>query len=160
LLAGVKPDAVTKVAAHLDTCAIPLGAPASRRPVRSRKPELAGGTPALPGTVPLNRCWRVAQTSKSAVSRVSKPAVRATSCACRLGSRRPAPKAFGVHRFGNLRYQEVLGQGVISIRWGCQDAQFPLPPACRRLIHFAVADFTFWLANPKCHFSRTDPFGS
>src|ERR1700690_2913716 len=29
----------------------PLGAPASRRPVRSRKPELAGETPALPGTV-------------------------------------------------------------------------------------------------------------
>ena len=30
-----------------------LGAPASRRPVRSREPELAGGTPALPGTAPL-----------------------------------------------------------------------------------------------------------
>ena len=29
-----------------------LGAPASRRPVGSRKPELAGETPALPGTVP------------------------------------------------------------------------------------------------------------
>jgi hypothetical protein len=29
-----------------------LGAPAFRRPVRSRKPELAGETPALPGTVP------------------------------------------------------------------------------------------------------------
>ena len=28
-----------------------LGAPASRRPVRSGKPELAGGTPALPRTV-------------------------------------------------------------------------------------------------------------
>jgi hypothetical protein len=27
-----------------------LGAPASRQPVRSRKPELAGETPALPGT--------------------------------------------------------------------------------------------------------------
>jgi hypothetical protein len=30
----------------------PLGAPASRRPVGSRKPELAGETPALPGIVP------------------------------------------------------------------------------------------------------------
>ena len=29
-----------------------LGAPAGRRPVGSRKPELAGGTPALPGIVP------------------------------------------------------------------------------------------------------------
>jgi len=29
-----------------------LGAPASRRPVRSQKLELAGETPALPGTVP------------------------------------------------------------------------------------------------------------
>jgi hypothetical protein len=29
-----------------------LGAPASRRPVGSRKPELAGETPALPGIVP------------------------------------------------------------------------------------------------------------
>ncbi|MGA2854412.1 MAG: hypothetical protein ABSE90_09825, partial [Verrucomicrobiota bacterium] len=29
-----------------------LGAPASRRPVGSRKPEPAGKTPALPGTVP------------------------------------------------------------------------------------------------------------
>ena len=29
-----------------------LGAPASRQPVGSRKPELAGETPALPGTVP------------------------------------------------------------------------------------------------------------
>jgi 2-phosphosulfolactate phosphatase len=29
-----------------------LGAPASRRPVGSRKPELVGETPALPGTVP------------------------------------------------------------------------------------------------------------
>jgi hypothetical protein len=29
-----------------------LGALASRRPVGSRKPELAGETPALPGTVP------------------------------------------------------------------------------------------------------------
>ncbi len=32
-----------------------LGAPASRRPVGSRKPELAGGTPALPGTAPRSR---------------------------------------------------------------------------------------------------------
>ena len=29
-----------------------LGAPASRRPVGRRKPELAGETPALPGTAP------------------------------------------------------------------------------------------------------------
>ena len=29
-----------------------LGAPASRRPVGRRKPELAGETPALPGSVP------------------------------------------------------------------------------------------------------------
>jgi hypothetical protein len=30
----------------------PLGAPASRRPVGGRMPELAGETPALPGIVP------------------------------------------------------------------------------------------------------------
>ena len=53
---------------------------------------------------PLNRRCCVAQTSKSAVSRVSKPAVGATSGACRLGSRRYS-------RFGNLRYQEVRGAG-------------------------------------------------
>ena len=35
-----------------------LGAPASRRPVGSRKPELAGETPAPPGTVSLNRSSR------------------------------------------------------------------------------------------------------
>jgi hypothetical protein len=35
-------------------------------------------------------------------------------------------------------------------------AQLPLPPACRRPIHFTVADFTSRLANPNCHFSRTD----
>jgi spermidine synthase len=35
-----------------------LGAPASRRPVGSRKPELAGETPALPGTEPPNRSSR------------------------------------------------------------------------------------------------------
>jgi spermidine synthase len=35
-----------------------LGAPAFRRPVESRKPELAGETPALPGTEPLNRSSR------------------------------------------------------------------------------------------------------
>jgi hypothetical protein len=29
-----------------------LGAPASRRPVGNRKPELAGETPALPGIAP------------------------------------------------------------------------------------------------------------
>jgi 2-phosphosulfolactate phosphatase len=53
-----------------------LGAPASRRPVGSRKPELAGETPALPGTVPrfegirLNdsaetarNAWRMAKSS-------------------------------------------------------------------------------------------------
>ncbi|MGB7745996.1 MAG: prepilin-type N-terminal cleavage/methylation domain-containing protein [Verrucomicrobiia bacterium] len=33
-----------------------LGAPASRRPVRSRNPELAGETPTLPGTMPRFRC--------------------------------------------------------------------------------------------------------
>ena len=53
---------------------------------------------------PLNRRWCVAQTSKSAVSRVSKPAAGVTSGACRLGSRRYS-------RFGNLRYQEVRGEG-------------------------------------------------
>ena len=40
-----------------------LGAPASRRPVGSRKPEFAGETPALPGTVarfrgPMRECFR------------------------------------------------------------------------------------------------------
>jgi len=35
-----------------------LGAPASRRPVGSRKPEPAGETPALPGTEPLDRSRR------------------------------------------------------------------------------------------------------
>ena len=40
-----------RVVAGLDVLKL-LGAPASRRPVGSRKPELAGETPALPGTVP------------------------------------------------------------------------------------------------------------
>jgi hypothetical protein len=41
-----------------------LGAPASRRPVGNRKPELVGEMPALPGTVPWFKtpmrvhCWR------------------------------------------------------------------------------------------------------
>jgi len=35
-----------------------LGAPASRRPVGSRKPEFAGETPALPGTAPRFRDFK------------------------------------------------------------------------------------------------------
>jgi hypothetical protein len=52
-MAGVKPDAVTKMTqAHFDARTNLLGAPASSRPVGSLKLELADETPALPGIVP------------------------------------------------------------------------------------------------------------
>jgi len=67
----------------------PLGAPASRRPAGSQKPELAGETPALPGTVPrfggfrpnnpvetARNAWRKAKSNLLAVVSESENALR------------------------------------------------------------------------------------
>ena len=76
----------------------------------------------------------VAQTSKSAVSQVSKPASRWRSCDCRFGNRRYS-------RFGNLRY--MLGLALfILLAVPHARAQSFMPPASPR-----IPDQSFYVAN-------------